>query len=200
MKQVTILISGRQGSGKTTLANLICNSVNFVMNEANIKAFQHTFAGTIYQLHNMILQAVASYGLPTPKKDGNLLQLLGTEWGRKTYGDNVWVNIVKHQMEDRSRFAAAANGIVFVVSDTRFPNELEAFPGAVTVRLECPEEIRKARILATPGQSWRENTNHPSETGLDHITNWNFKFDTSTMSTEECAKSVLNFVGDRLAN
>ena len=102
-------------------------------------------------------------------------------------------------MEDRSRFAFSAAGIISVVSDTRFPNELEAFPGAVTVRLDCPEEIRKARILATPGQNWRENTNHPSETGLDHITNWNFRFDTSQLTTEQCAGRILDLVGERLA-
>jgi hypothetical protein len=49
-----------------------------------------------------------------------------------------------------------------VIGDCRFENEFDAFPHALRVRLGCPEEVRKSRC-----SMWRENTQHPSEIGLD---------------------------------
>jgi hypothetical protein len=42
--------------------------------------------------------------------------------------------------------------------------------------------VRKGRA-----DGWRDNTNHPSETGLDHISwdSYDFVFDTSKVSVKE---------------
>ena len=44
------------------------------------------------------------------------LQTLGTEWGRNTICDNIWVNLAKHRIEESSHQ-------VFIIDDVRFDNE-----------------------------------------------------------------------------
>jgi len=46
------------------------------------------------------------------------LQLMGTEAGRKVFGDNLWINSVRAQMKDPNRS--------YVITDCRFPNEADA--------------------------------------------------------------------------
>lgn len=166
-----VLLSGRQGSGKSTLQNLL------ILHSKRAKFSQGVvvnFADTIYRMHHAALEVFArDYGLEeTPKKDGKLLQLLGTEWGRTIYGDSVWVKITDFNLEHIQRHDAAFfQNTLVVVGDCRFKNEFDAFPGALRVRLLAPEEERKARTT-----SWRENTKHPSEVDLDEY-ELNNKFD-----------------------
>lgn len=167
MKPTIVLISGKMGSGKTTLGEGVVSRLT----DLKLRAIHYTFAGPLYEMHRGCLQVLDRYGIQTPRKDGALLQLLGTEWGRKQYGENIWVEICKKRIEkDRPDVA--------VISDARFPNEVSSFlPGAITVRLDCPERVRRERILATPGQNWRENTAHPSETALDYFDEWSMRID-----------------------
>ncbi|MFS6706496.1 hypothetical protein WHK35_14280, partial [Staphylococcus aureus] len=119
-------------------------------------------------------------------KDGPLLQMLGTDWGRKTINENIWVSIA----QKRAAAALAENPkTLVIVGDCRFPNEFEAFPEALRVRLECPEDARKQRC-----SMWRENTAHASETGLDELAR-DKRFDlylyTNTSNTTECVTLIL---------
>lgn len=161
MKLQIVLISGRQGSGKSTLAKKLGDRYAV---KANWHVEHLLFAGTIYSLHDMILEAMTMYGiaLPRPKKDGVLLQLLGTEWGRKSISEDVWVQTVINQVNKiELGLENVPNGLI-LISDCRFENEFDAFPDALRVRLDAPEPVRRVRT-----DSWRENTKHPSETGLD---------------------------------
>lgn len=149
-----ILISGKQGSGKTTLAKQLAESLK----EAGHQVATIKFADVLYELHDLVWWAMRAYGerLETVK-DGPLLQVLGTEWGRKTRGQDIWVRIAKRRAEK-----AVANGAVVVIDDCRFPNELEAFPEAYSIRLECSSAVRRERC-----EAWRDNERHESETALD---------------------------------
>jgi len=181
-----ILISGQQGSGKTStmkaLSRAIQDSGAFAVQEV-------AFADPLYAMHWQCLQILKYNGIETPEKDGPLLQLLGTEWGRKQYGDDIWVNIA------RNRIQMAQDKTLTIISDCRFPNEADAFPGALKYRLECPEEVRKERILSTPGQNWRENTNHPSEVALNDYKGWTNTFDTETTTTAQIVQQILGEIG-----
>lgn len=169
MKLDIVPISGKQGSGKTTLAHAVKTAIE---RRGNSKwAFAELiFAGPIYDMHNACRKILTDAGVdPVHKgKDGNLLQLLGTEWGRKLDKD-LWVKIVKGRVENHARAAESfgAERLTILIPDLRFKNEFEAFPEALRVRLECSEKVRRERILDTPGSMWRENTNHPSEIDLD---------------------------------
>lgn len=86
------------------------------------------------------------------------VQAWGTEYRRKHFGDNYWVEKTMKRIESLDK-----RGVSFVLlSDMRFPNEYEAvldYPG-ITCR------------IVRPGLPKNEYSDHPSETSLD-----NHKFD-----------------------
>ena len=148
-----ILISGKQGSGKTTLTQSLVTSLQ---NEGHLVQCLK-FAGTIYAMHDLIRDYGRSLGLNIPDKDGRLLQLLGTEWGRSTLGENVWVDALRAQI-------GKSEADYILIDDCRFPNELDVVPKEqrVAIRLDAPSHVRKARCPA-----WRDTDKHPSEAALD---------------------------------
>lgn len=154
-----ILISGKQGSGKTTTSRAIEKAARRLGYDYVVTL---KFAAPLYVLHEYILNKMEFLtGKPREEKDGLLLQVLGTDWGRRKLGDNVWCDIVKREIEKQSESKKGKK--LFIIDDARFENEFDAFSEiALTIRLDAPEEVRKSRT-----ESWRENTNHPSEVGLD---------------------------------
>lgn len=65
-----------------------------------------------------------------------LLQTLGTEWGRDTVKDSIWVdNLIARAQR------SIANGRPVVVDDLRFPNEFDALRrcGACLVKIIRPD-------------------------------------------------------------
>ncbi len=117
-----------------------------------------------------------------------MLQLLGTEWGRKTRGEDIWVNAA---LADVDKFTMKVNTAgkkpVFVFDDCRFHNEIFAWGGeAFRVRLYAPEECRKERA-----EKWREATDHPSEIGLDEVTDTYFNVVVNTTQDKDNVRAML---------
>ncbi len=146
-----ICISGKQGSGKSTVADALTAEYGGTIMK---------FAQPIYEMHGAVNGVYENYGIECPEKDGFLLQWLGTEHGRGTKGKDVWLNILQGRIK---RFHQLS-GKLIVNDDCRFENEFDMLQGAgaLMVRLSCPEEIRRLRA-----DGWRADVNHPSETGLD---------------------------------
>lgn len=182
MKHV-ILISAKQGGGKSTLQNALVNAFD----NRGIQAYAINFADAIYKMHDFCIDYLKQYGIDRKLvKDGPLLQVLGTEWGRNTIGENIWVDVLK------GRIAACPTGFqmkdqVFIVGDCRFKNELDGFPEAYKVRLNCDREVRKARC-----SMWRNNETHPSEIDLDdYLTKFDALYDSSKASVGEMVRDIV---------
>lgn len=176
-------ISGQQGSGKTTLSTGL-------REHDPARTSLEKFAGPIYYLHDLIREEMfCEYGIrSSDTKDGNLLQYLGTEWGRNTYGQDVWTDCMANVLKTYH-----SDSTIVVIDDLRFENEFRLLKnlGATLIRLECSEELRKGRA-----EMWRENTSHPSETGLDHIPReeWDLVLDSGVLNTRQILDSVLQFI------
>ena len=186
-----VLINGKQGAGKTTTSNALkaeAKRQNYEM------VFQKKFADPLYFLHEFILNKMETWtGSPRKQKDGLLLQLLGTEFGRNSYGANVWVDILKQEILKiiKSYSEQKIQKILFIIDDCRFENEFDLFPEALRVRLEASEEHRKPRT-----DSWRENTLHSSEIALDSYASEGLfdlyiQTDTKESSPEHAAALIL---------
>lgn len=152
-----LIISGKQGSGKTTTQKIIQEQAQSHYDQI----YTFNFADPLYQLHDIVRETLfRKFGIrPEGNKDGLLLQVLGTEWGRAKYGSDFWVGLMKTRvLEIQDKWEKA----LLIIGDCRFENEFNAFPEALRVRLDCPQSVRETRA-----ESWRANTQHPSEVGLD---------------------------------
>jgi hypothetical protein len=178
-----ILLSGKQGSGKTTLQQ---DLIRVLHARPGVRCHVVNFADPLYEMHNFCIGKLATLGIKRDiVKDGPLLQLLGTEWGRKTVDENIWVKTLKGQV-DRITKMMGFDRNIFLVGDCRFKNEFYGFPEALRVRLECDRETRKARC-----SMWRENDTHPSEVDLDDcVDEFDLVFDTSKDTTSHMSHMI----------
>lgn len=202
MRQVKIVaISGKQGSGKSTLADGLCRRAE----QLGYTVYRTRFAKVLYEMHDAIKQVCTRYDIPTKDKEGELLQLLGTEWGRNVKGQDVWVNAlragVENAVEIKKALTYGTGRVLVVIDDMRFKNEFHLFDqpfkfedGVETacyrLRLEASRSTRKARC-----HGWRETDQHPSETDLDQYVRLDFDtqmFDNVFDSNVVDAESVLN--------
>jgi hypothetical protein len=150
------VFSGRQGSGKSTYAKWLQAFLG--LNRSTTMKF----AEPLYALHDKCLPVLHEYALrpQSMKKDGELLQVLGSEYGRDKLGKNVWVDCLKQRAQ---KYLAEHPTNHIIIDDCRFENEFDAFADeAHMIRLTAPEYVRKARC-----SYWREDTTHVSEIGLD---------------------------------
>jgi GTPase SAR1 family protein len=176
-----ILISGKQGSGKTTLAKRIVTDLW----AEGYKAVNFKFAGVLYQMHDAVRDVLKRYGLDELKGiDGQLLQVLGTEWGRNTRGHDIWVRCLQSAVRDYQ--IMTSDGFV-VIDDCRFENEYRAFDDCLRVRLKAPVATRKLRA-----EKWRSEE-HISETALDSFGDEWFDIvaDTSLESVNSITRRII---------
>lgn len=178
-----ILISGKQGSGKTTTSNELVSELNKI---GGVVALNLTFAEVIYAMHDYCWGILKEHGIEMPyKKDGYLLQLLGTEWGRKIVDEKIWVKIMRSRIAKLDLiYDPRYIRTYFIISDCRFKNEFDAFKAiAVTIRLFCNRDVRKTRV-----EMWRDTEEHASETDLDAYADehrFDLNFNTEVTTTKE---------------
>ena len=187
MATTIVVISGKQGSGKSTLQQKLVESWQ---TKPGHRAFALNFADPIYEMHNAVRAVARRYKLPIPEpKDGRLLQLLGTEWGRSTLGRTVWIDCVKEKIRELAEENDHYSDLLFIIGDCRMVNEFDAFPEALRVRLSCVKDVRQERCT-----NWRDNDGHPSEVELDrHERNYAFDLMIDTWITPPagCADLVM---------
>lgn len=180
-----VLISGKQGSGKSSHARAI---VNELTNRGYV-VFPMKFASTLYEIHDDVRRILREKGIDNLKGiDGPLLQLLGTEWGRKTRGEDIWVDAAKNDVDKYTmRINGAGKKPVFVFDDCRFPNELFAWGrGIFRIKMVAPENVRCERA-----EKWREATDHPSEIGLDQVEACHYNLIADTTEEKDIVRGIV---------
>jgi dephospho-CoA kinase len=180
-----ILLSGKAGSGKSTTASVLIELAEQVGRYAYIQKF----AAPLYKMHDAVKEVAESYGIATLPKERELLQFLGTEWGRELKGPNVWVKAALNNLNLADRNAKVPTVAIF--DDVRFENEVtllkeELGNKVLVIRLEAPEFIRKSRGAAGNSDSFQ----HPSECGLDHYKAFNLVIDTTDKTPYQVASSI----------
>lgn len=196
---IVVMISGKQGSGKTSLSKAILPALM----QQGLAAVALKFADPLYLMHDAVYGVLAQFGIPKPAtKDGDLLQLLGTEWGKSKFGEAVWANLLKNRVSILQEQIEKATPDypyerVYVVDDLRFPIEFDAYPEAIKIRLECDRDLRKARA-----EYWREKEFHRSEVELDSYSAGNafdLVIDTGVHNAEATLQMTAAFIKRKLA-
>lgn len=176
---IIVLISGKQGSGKSTLRKKL--------QEKYPELVMLRFAQPIYEIMYAWQAVLKKYNYQPynyEEKDGEFMQVVGG-YGRKR-DKNMWVGIA---LEILRGFPPNA---MLAVEDCRYENEFDVFmnvPGLITVRLEAARSVRKSRA-----ESWRDNENDQSEINLDHYAAMG-KFDillhSDKQNSDEIARAVI---------
>jgi hypothetical protein len=145
-------LSGYAQAGKDTVAELLCLNYGY-----HRRAFAdpmrdaiYTLNPIVFNLNSRVADLVDEYGWDVAKANPEvrrLLQVFGTDVGRKMFNENFWVDIALAGLHDKHRV---------VISDVRFPNEADA-------------------IKKLGGQVWRINRHnhapvngHKSEHAMDN--------------------------------
>lgn len=166
-----IAISGKMGSGKTTMFNAIRDFHN--QNHFNLTGEEDELV-TRLSLADPVKEVASRYfGMPPTTKDRKLLQQIGQKF--REIDPDVWVKILNNKAEALdllSRNEHNTKWEAVICDDVRFPNEAKALKeaGWIMIRLEVSEKEQQRRLQEAYGDDWKEhwkNRNEISETALD---------------------------------
>lgn len=143
MTPVRILLVGRAGAGKDTVAECLVSRYGFT---------RYAFADRLKEIARDLFPE--AFSGPKPRA---LLQKLGE--AVRAVDREAWVRYVLRRVE-------AENPARAVITDCRYVNELElcSAAGFKAVLVACPEEVRQARLAARGDRPLSsEEAAHPSE-------------------------------------
>ena len=150
----SVYFVGKAGAGKTYSANYLKEKYYYV---------QSKFA---YPVYNLAYNYFDMKG-----KDRKLLQFIGTDVGRTSIRDSIWVDRFKEDMKivQETYNRLFNKHIHFVSDDVRFPNEHQALKdmGWLGIFLDTPDDIRVRRLTGRDGDAQVNTLNHCSETSID---------------------------------
>jgi hypothetical protein len=117
-------VAGKARTGKDTVGDYLIEEKGFI---------RLSFAGPLKRMVCALLYCDENWindpdnkEFPVPGSDYSprqLMQTLGTEWGRKTLGEDFWVNIVQRDLQALCDIDTGCGGVI--ITDCRFDNEAE---------------------------------------------------------------------------
>lgn len=180
-------LSGGMGVGKSTAVKLI-KEAYFTK---PVQLFK--FAQPLYDIQEYVYNRIDEI-YTRPKefiKDRKLLQWIGTDWGRSTISDSIWIDLWKN---DVSSFLNNTQEGVVICDDVRFDNEAEAVKtmGGLIIRVTS----QRAKERAVGGEGIK---GHPSEAGLsDYLVDSIIENDNTITSYElVLLQTIKNFAARR---
>lgn len=119
-------IAGNIGAGKTLAASMIPGACTLQWADPIYRGLAATLGIPEELLRDRTNKERAIDVAGMPLKPRELLQTLGTEWGRDLIHPDLWVRLTVARIEAE----AAAGGRVFAICGTRFHNEVAAVRSA----------------------------------------------------------------------
>lgn len=130
-----VVFTGRAQSGKTTCANLLVERGYTKLSFADpLKR--------MLQALTIVTDKKATPSVLCGKTVREALQTLGTEWGRKLIGENIWVEYTAEKVRQLILDYENGTGKGIVIDDCRFDNEASAMRclGATIVGVSREQE------------------------------------------------------------
>lgn len=123
MKQILIGLTGFARSGKSTAASHLASEHSF-----ETYAFMTPLKEGIAAMFNLSIEDIEGPGKEQPigwlgRSPRQLMQLLGTEWGRDMISASIWLDLAEQNLGNLAELYPEAPG--FVISDVRFENEAD---------------------------------------------------------------------------
>jgi len=120
-------LAGTIDSGKSFAASHLVENHGFEVRKlaGPLKAAMRAFGLTDEHIEGELKEAPCE--ILCGKTPRYAMQTIGTDWGRRIIGDDLWIRLWRHQLPDRP----------VVTDDVRFENEAEAvrLAGGIVVRL-----------------------------------------------------------------
>lgn len=124
---ILIGLSGRAGCGKDTVAQRLCQAHGFV--QIALADPLRDGLAAMFRLADEQLNDRQAKETPVDwvgRSPRELLQTLGTEWGREHVAPDIWLRVAARRIEQINAVPLRAKGFNgVVVSDIRFENEAE---------------------------------------------------------------------------
>jgi len=187
-----ISITGKIGSGKDTVAQIIqeCNPYHkweIQKWAGKLKTIAEIVSGipkekfedqdfkytNLPECWDRQVQS-GRYKTTQPMSVREFLQLLGTEAMRSGLHENVWVNALMADYKSTHYLIGALETELleesavypnWIITDTRFPNELDAVRDQKGITIKVHRPGRKTD---------EKQAQHASEVALDHVTDWDY--------------------------
>lgn len=185
VERMYALYSPAPQSGKTTAASMIANDFYYGRGQRMSFAFGiRSMLGELLKCAGYSREDVQKYLYvekevpiaPFGKTVRQMLQTLGTEWGRNLVDRDIWANLAIHRAVEMQGY-----GMVPVFDDMRFMNEFEKVKdaGGITIFLTRPGYVRQH--------------GHPSDGELDDMRPW-FDYQVEASNLLELHNEILSVV------
>ncbi|MCQ9422700.1 deoxynucleotide monophosphate kinase [Pseudomonas sp. LJDD11] len=139
MKQILIGLTGFARTGKSTAASHLATEHSF-----ETYAFMTPLKEGIAAMFNLSIEDIEGPGKEQPidwlgRSPRQLMQLLGTEWGRDMISASIWLDLAEQNLGNLAELHPEAPG--FVISDVRFENEADFVRkrGGLIVHVQRPD-------------------------------------------------------------